>query len=838
MRKILSASVSMLCIAIATAASAQEAEQEAAAAESQGGIADIVVTATRQATNMQDTAIAITAVTAEGLEERGLKSVTDLTAVVPNAEFRRTHGAFGPGVSASIRGIGAADTNIGNDPVVAYYIDDIYYPTLLGSNFDLLDIDHVEVLRGPQGTLFGRNSLGGAVNIVSKQPDFYEASGYVQVTTGSYNRTDVRAGFNMPLGENLAVMVSGAFKKRRGYQKMLDFACEMTRQGTPELAGDVPHFDLATTSNPRFSPDDCVIGHLGGEDVKAVRGSLAWEPADNIRLTITGDYIRDESENPADTTLSLNPALNTPNENASFAYYGVAYDSRFITGDPYSTFETYNDPIGAGTVIPGHSYYNGMSTHGGHYLAPRADLTNWGVSAKLVVGLTDEIDLTAIAGYRSLDETHIYQKDGTPLMTEMTTNVVTNDYFTGEVRLSGQHDWIDWVAGAFYFEADGFQHAVIDQPRSGLIRYLNNSFEPVSKAVYANATIRPFDDGALGGLSFTGGLRYSDDKKVVSLSNLVEDTPNPTDIEFDVTPEAQVLSWKLGVNYEVNSDVLLYASAATGYTLPGFNPRPQQPSQIAQFDGNESVAYELGAKLDLLDRRLRLNLAGFYTDFKKRPQALGGQELLLGPDGQPTGGNSVLIPLPDGPEGSTTCRTRTPEEIAANVPGFSCIIRNYYINTPATIWGFEAEATAEPVDGLVFNGAVGYHKFSSPDVDNRAINPRQPEPFWTANAGVQYTIEGAPLGGTITPRVDWSYQGSRIQSTRTTEWNEPAYSLVNARLTYALPDEGFSIALGVTNLFDKLYYHNFFILQDFGQSNVQGQPAAPREWYLRLAKDF
>src|SRR5690606_16497168 len=144
------------------------------------GIADIVVTATRQSTNLQDTPIAITAVTAETLEERGMKSVTDLTAVVPNAEFRRTHGAFGPGVSASIRGIGASDTNIGNDPVVAYYIDDIYYPTLLGSNFDLLDIDHVEVLRGPQGTLFGRNSLAGAVNIVSKQPNFNETSSYVQ----------------------------------------------------------------------------------------------------------------------------------------------------------------------------------------------------------------------------------------------------------------------------------------------------------------------------------------------------------------------------------------------------------------------------------------------------------------------------------------------------------------------------------------------------------------------------------------------------------------------------------------------------------------------------------
>jgi iron complex outermembrane receptor protein len=827
--------VSMFALAIAaTAASPAMAQGQAPADQSESGIADIVVTATRQSTNMQDTPIAITAVTSDALQDRGLQDVSDLTAVVPNAEFRRTHGAFGPGVSASIRGIGASDTNIGNDPVVAYYVDDIYYPTLLGSNFDLLDIDHIEVLRGPQGTLFGRNSLAGAVNIVSKQPRFDEQSGYIEMTVGEFNRTDIRAGFNMPLGDNLAVMVSGAYKKRQGYQRVLDFVCEMNRRGTPALAGNMPVSDLATTSNPRFSPDNCTIGHLGGEDVRAVRGSMAWEPASNVRLTVTGEYIRDESQNPADTTLSLNPALNTPNENGLFAYYGVAYDSRFITGDPFTTYETYNDPIGAGTVIPGHSYYNGDSRHGGHTLPAKGDLTNWGVSAKLVVGLTDQIDLTAIAGYRSLDETHIYQKDGTPLQTEMTTNVVSNKYFTGEVRLSGQHDWIDWVVGAFYFDAEGFQHAVIDQPRTGLIRYLNNSFDPVSKAVYANATIRPFDNG----LSFTGGLRYSTDKKVVSLSNLVEDTPNPTDIEFDVTPKAEVLSWKAGVNYEVSSDMLLYASAATGYTPPSFNPRPQQPSQIAQFDGNEDIAYELGAKLDLFDRRLRLNLAGFYTDFNKRPTALGGQEILLDANGQPTAGNSVVIPLPNGPDGSTTCRARTADEIANSVPGFSCIIRNYYINTPATIWGFEAEATAEPVDGLVFNGALGYHKFSSPDVDNRTINPRQAEPFWTANAGVQYTIEGMPLDGTLTPRLDWSYQSSRAPSTRTTVWNQPGYSVVNARLTYAMPDSGFSVAAGVTNLFDKLSYENFFILQDFGQSNVQGQPAAPREWYLQVSKKF
>src|SRR5690606_23768040 len=395
-------------------------------------------------TNLQDTPIAITAVTVEDMAARVLQDVSDLTAVVPNAEFRKTHGAFGPGVSASIRGIGQADTNIGNDPTVAYYIDDVYYPILLGSNFDLRDINRVEVLRGPQGTLFGRNSLAGAVNIVSRQPDFLDASSYVQVTVGGYNRTDVRAGFNMPLADNLALMVSGAFKKRRGYQRMLDFTCDMNRRGTPELAGEIPHFDLATQSNPSFTPDSCIIGRLGGEDVKAVRGSLAFEPTDRLRLTLTGDYTRDESVNPADTSLSIRPQLTTPNANASFAFYGVEYDSRFITGNPYTPYETYNDPIGAGMIIPGHTYYNGRSSRGGHYLAPRNDLDSWGGSAKLVYEVSDNIDLTAIAAYRSLVERHVYQKDGAPLMTEMTTNDVSNKYVTVETRLAAQAGSSDW----------------------------------------------------------------------------------------------------------------------------------------------------------------------------------------------------------------------------------------------------------------------------------------------------------------------------------------------------------------------------------------------------------
>jgi len=827
----------MLCLGAPALAQAQNT----APASNQGGIEDIVVTATRVSTNLQDTPIAITAVTSKNLEERGLQEVSDLTSVVPNTQFRRTQGAFGPGVSAFIRGIGQSDTNLGNDPAVAYYIDDIYYPILLGSNFDLLDIDHVEVLRGPQGTLFGRNALAGAVNIVSKQPRFDEASSYIQLTTGAYNRTDVRAGFNMPLGDNLAFMASGAFKKRTGYQKILDFACEMTRRGTPELAGTIPASQGIKIGTPNNAVSDCTIGHLGGEDVRAVRGSFAWEPASNVRVTLTGDYTRDTSENPADTTVAINPALaNTVTKNI-FSHFGVAYDERFLTGNPYSTYESFYDPIGSGTVIPGIPYYNGRPNRGGAHLDPHGKLTNWGVSAKVVVNLTSQIDLTAIVGYRVLNETHLYSKDGTPLMTEMTVNDVSNKYATGEVRLSGKMDWIDWVAGAFYFDAQGTQHAIVDSPRNSSFRILYNTFDPTSKAVYANATIRPFGDR----LSFTGGLRYSDDKKVAKLTNLL-DTSTPTapaagDIRFNVTPKDQRLSWKAGINYELTDDILLYASAATGYTIPGFNPRPQQPSQVAQFDGNEDIAYELGTKLDLFNRRLRLNGALFYTDFKNRPQGIGGNEILL-TDGQATPGSSTVVPLPNGPDGSTTCR---PYDAAVDGPvnpaagvGVTCIFRTFYQNTPAKIWGFELEATAEPIDGLMINGALGYHKFTAPELKLRPVNRRQNEPFWQANAGIQYEIQGAPLDGTITPRVDWSWQSSTATSQNTIAYNQPAYSLVNARITYAIPDEGFSVALGATNLFSKVYYHNYFVYQDSGDAQVQGQVGAPRQWYLTISKNF
>ena len=827
------------------------AQQDPTQAEAEGqpqqpgkpssGLGDIVVTATRQATNLQDTPIAITAVTADQLQERGIVNVGDLTSVVPNAQFRRVQGAFGPGISAFIRGIGSTDTGLGAENPVAFYIDDVYYPILLGANFDLLDIDHIEVLRGPQGTLFGRNTLAGAINIVARQPRLGEVSGYAEATVGSFSRLDLRAGFNVPLGRNAALLVSGISKKQTGYQQQLDFTCEMNRRGTPQLAGSFPVTSPLQGTFTNNMPSNCVIGHYGGTDTRGIRGSVAFEPTSNLRFTLTGDYVRDLSENAADYIVDIDPSRANANMRSQAAYFGLTIDQRFQTGNPYQTYVTYTDRIPACTVIPGNTYYNGNRspitgdcTRGGYDIPNHIDFTNWGVAGKFNWDLGSNIALTGVFAHRKTDETHTFDTDGTPLVVEHVINHLIQSYNHAELRLSGKSALVDWVGGLFYFRADGEQFASLIQASSGLQRSLHTFYTPTSKAVFANATIRPFGEK----LGIVLGARYADDKKVVNFSNISDLSPAVTssDIAFTVVPQQKKFSWKAGLNYQPSNSVLLYASAATGYTLPGYNPRPLQYTQVTQFDGNSDVAHELGTKLDLFDRRLRLNLAGFYTDFNNRPTGIGGAEALLNDQGQPQVGDQQLVPLPGGPDGSTMCST-------TRVPvgtGIVCLGRTYYRNQPAQIGGFEAELNAEPIDGLLLNGSLGWSKLTAPDIASRTVNQRQSNPFWTGSAGIQYRLALAEIGGTLTPRLDMTYESSQIVSGTSTKYNDllPGKALFNGRLTYDNEAYEFTLALGVTNLFDKFYYVNAFDYQGLGYPQTDAQPAQPREWYMTATKRF
>ena len=203
----------------------------------QGGLDEIVVTARYREENIQTTPISISAFSGEELEIRSIENVEDIGLVIPNAYFRRNTSNFGPNNTIGLRGLNQVDFSYAFEPTVGVYIDDVYHSTITGSDMDLIDLERVEVLRGPQGTLFGKNSIGGAIRLISKAPQG-DDTGMVSVTLGDYDRLDLKAIGDFALVEDkFFVRLVGVAKQQDGYGASLDFTCEMIRRGTPQLAG-------------------------------------------------------------------------------------------------------------------------------------------------------------------------------------------------------------------------------------------------------------------------------------------------------------------------------------------------------------------------------------------------------------------------------------------------------------------------------------------------------------------------------------------------------------------------------------------------------------------------
>jgi len=194
------------------------------AAEEVQTLDEIVVTAQFRQQNLQDTPLAITAVTAELMEARSQTNISEITNQAPSVTLKQQSAMFGPAIAAYIRGVGAADFNPALEPGVGIYVDDVYIATLTGSLLDLLDLDRVEILRGPQGTLAGRNSIGGSVKLFSQKPSA-DTSGSFQATYGSRNRVDLRGTANFALTDNLFMRISGVDKKQEGYVERRDYGC-------------------------------------------------------------------------------------------------------------------------------------------------------------------------------------------------------------------------------------------------------------------------------------------------------------------------------------------------------------------------------------------------------------------------------------------------------------------------------------------------------------------------------------------------------------------------------------------------------------------------------------
>lgn len=564
--KMLSA-VSVSALAIASPAYAQESDEQAEAEEArESSRADIIVTAQFREQRLQDTPIAITAISGEDIENKGLNSIADIAATAPNVTITQSSSAYG-GAAIYIRGIGQYDSNFALEPGVGVYIDDVYHGTQVGSLFDLLDLERVEILRGPQGTLAGKNSIGGSVKLFSRKPKGTN-DGYLQATYGSYDRIEVRGAFDLGLSDNLFARISGFSKRRDGHVKLLDFACDQPGQILP-----------TDTFPTQVTGSDCQTGTLGGIKSWGVRGALRFLPTDTVEINIAGSIIRDDSEA------------------AGVEQAGTA-DTRFIPTRDYINYSTY-------------------VSENGWIIKPVATSAIETISGSFDWDISDNLHLTTITAYENLKSQWSIDGDGGPLGTAQTFNSSPYHQFTQEVRLGGEigEGVAEWTIGGFYFRSKGNVAArVYSFPALNFIQ--DDPVTSTSKSVFAHVVIHPTED-----FGIIGGIRYTDDKKDYTFSRLDPDTGLPAAIvgSLDGVTETYAgdsIDYRFGLNYRFSDAFMAYANFSTGYKGGGINPRPFIPSQVVPFASERVNAYEFGVKSDLADGLVRLNAAIFLSKYK------------------------------------------------------------------------------------------------------------------------------------------------------------------------------------------------------------------------------
>jgi iron complex outermembrane receptor protein len=766
-----------------------------------GGLSEVVVTAQYHAEALQQTPIAITAVTAEDIQQRGFTNASDVAYMVPNASFRPAQAAFGKTMTAYIRGIGQNDFNFAFEPGVGIYIDDVYYPTTMSTQFDLMDIERVEVLRGPQGTLFGRGSIGGAVRYISKQPTG-DNSGFIEGTVGDFHRVDLRASYDIALIEDkLFARITGVSKKQDGYVNRIDFVCRY-----PQLSGTLPQEITNRDAG-------CKVGTMGGTDVNGARAQLRYVASDKLTFDLALDFQRDDSEAAADTLVQAGPLVGgfLTWSNGMVARYGVPFDSRFVPANRYDSYATFKDPL-SGLAFP-----------------PQNSLDQKGVAATGDWKINDAVEAKLILAWRNWNGRFATDQDDSPLDVSVVDGLQSFTYRTVELRFSG--DWLDnklrWTAGGFYYDGDSRSTQSVNLPGAGNINaYLA---DPQANKLLVNG----LDVGTFQNYSFfihteynltdtlrlTVGGRYSNDKKADKFDNTI--------VVANLSNTSSRGDWRLGLDWQLDPRVLLYASAATGYRPPAYNPRPFQPDQFVPVSGESLIAYEIGAKADLWDRKLRVNIAGFYSDYRHRIVPVGGTDCLRNPDGTVVPG-----PLPN-PQGGPPCAVNT-------------IPNTLYVNSPGKIYGFELETAFRPIEPLTFSLTVGETRFSASGA-NAGLTPNGLPvyvPQWNGAFSAAYTYT-FPNGSSLSPRYDVYVQsqictGAAIPAIGYSGLSSCSggYALHNVRLEYGTSDHKWTAAVGVENFTNHFYYLNKFDLTGFGEPTIEGQPGPPQEWYLTLRRTF
>ena len=542
-------------------AMAQTAPTAPAPQEEATGLEDIVVTARRTSESLQRTPLAVSAFSGETLERTGATQVTDLQGSVPNLNLVQGRGSSNA-TNIYIRGIGQPDALQTFDPAVGVYVDDVYYSRIRGSQFDLLDLERIEVLRGPQGTLYGKNTIGGALRLVSRRPgQEFRARG--SVAYGNYSMVDIQGAVSGPVSDTLALGLSALHSERGGY-----------------------------VTNPVTGAE------YNDKNTQAVRATLAWDPMSNLRIDLTADYSKD------DAGLTVGQATN----NLTNILGGVIYTAP-------SPLPVYNFQTVATPALPNETRLEsrGVALNIGYDISDALTLKS--ISAYRRLNTDDYIDFDAIAldvssALVAVDQDQFSQElqltyDSGPV------TAVGGLYYLRENIDSHQEAYANDLLGPAFLN-------------SPFLRTVDDTLETTSKAAYGNVTYALTDVLRIsGGVRYTEETK--DYNRTTSTFYALVPAFNgtfpfaPPEAKFDDT------SFMASIDYQLTDTIMLYGRFSQGFKSGGYNGRANSATEATRYAPETAESFEIGAKTTSYDNRLRINVAAFttkYEDFQARVSGL------------------------------------------------------------------------------------------------------------------------------------------------------------------------------------------------------------------------
>lgn len=746
------------------------------AAELSSALEEIIVTARKREESLQDTPIAISAFTADALERQQITSTEDLDQVAPNLQFASYGPLTGNNAAAQvyIRGIGQSDGSSGVDPGVGLYIDDVYMGRSVGGAMDFRDIAGVQVLRGPQGTLFGRNTIGGAVLLTTTLPG-EEFGGSIRLGVGDDNLREMFGALDLPISDTLRTRISAGMRQRDGYVRRV------------------------------FDGLD-----LGDEDTYTFQGTVRWEPSDAFTLTLRGDYTKEDENGSPFVFVGINGSQAFP------AAISVNAGCPGATFPPPSVPQNVVDERCANDA----TWSLGHFTNGGNAKA-ESNLENWGVSAVAEWTVSDALTFKSITAYRELEWHGSRDADNTALLVLHTDYSSDGDQLSQELQALFDFGRVQGVAGLFYFEESISDLLLVPFAAppplvaSGAVPgSMDYQLAVIDNDNWAAFTQWTFD--ITEALSVTAGIRYTEETKEIDIVSFTL-TPLTAPIVIPTTyntpgvpgPGLNILrqpftnkydstTGSASVQYRFSESFMAYASWSEGFKSGGFNQRYNNapPDNVpVSFAEERAETYEIGFKSQLRDD-FRLNGAIFRTSYDdmQLTYRLGVVPLLFNAGESKIEGAELEFTFAPGSliiEGSLGYLDNEFEEIAV-VPGTT--------------------QTVGPDNRLPFT------------------------PELQGNIGIGYDfIVGA---GTLTPRVNVSYTDDQFfDAANSVEVAQlESVTVVNASLTLEWSDWRFRA--GVNNLTDEDYRVAGNSSLSTSAGYAEAIYARPRNWFLSAEYKF